>query len=325
MKPVLYTLIALIIVAGLVLGGALGYGWHLFKSPGPLETETVYLLEKGTGLRALAADLEKNTIINNNLAFVFGVRLKENAARLQAGEYLVPAGISGMDLMALFVSGKVIERRLTIPEGLQSREIKALVEAAPGLAGEITREMPEGAFLPETYQYRLGDSRDELIGRMAAAMQGAIASVIATTPLPKEIKSPEELVILASIVEKETAVPEERPRVAGVFLNRLRKGMMLQSDPTVVYGVTLGTRDLGRPLSKKDLATPTAYNTYQMMGLPKGPIANPGLESLSAVLQPEETKFLYFVADGTGGHAFSTTLDGHNDNVRKWRKLNKNK
>ncbi|MCC3304860.1 endolytic transglycosylase MltG [Sneathiella sp. HT1-7] len=325
MRPVLYTLIALIVGAGLALGGALGYGWHLFKSPGPLETETVYVLKKGTGLRALATELEKNSIINNELSFILGVRIEENAARLQAGEYLVPAAISGIDLMALFVSGKVIERRLTIPEGLQSREIKALVEAAPGLEGEITREMPEGAFLPETYQYRLGDSRDELVGRMAAAMQGAIASVIATTPLPKEIKTPEDLVILASIVEKETAVPEERPRVAGVFLNRLRKGMMLQSDPTVVYGVTLGKRDLGRPLSKKDLATPTEYNTYQMMGLPKGPIANPGLESLSAVLQPEETKFLYFVADGTGGHAFSTTLDGHNDNVRKWRKLNKNK
>ncbi len=323
MKPVLYTLIALIITAGLALGGALGYGWHLFKSPVPLETETVYLLNKGTGLRTLARDLEKNHIINNDLSFILGVRIEENSARLQAGEYLVPAAISGMDLMALFVSGKVIERRLTIPEGLQSREIKALVEAAPGLEGEIMRDMPEGAFLPETYQYRLGDSRDELVGRMAAAMQGAIASVIATTPLPKEIKSPEELVILASIVEKETAVPEERPRVAGVFLNRLRKGMMLQSDPTVVYGVTLGTRDLGRPLSKKDLATPTDYNTYQMMGLPKGPIANPGLESLSAVLQPEETKFLYFVADGTGGHAFSATLDGHNENVRKRRKLNK--
>ena len=325
MKPVLYTLIALILGAGLVLGGALGYGWHLFKSPGPLKTETVYLLEKGTGLRTLAMELEKNSIINNDLAFILGVRIEENAARLQAGEYRIPAKISGMELMALFVSGKVIERRLTIPEGLQSREIKALVEAAPGLEGEITREMPEGAFLPETYQYRLGDSRDELVGRMAAAMQGAIASVIATTPLPEEIKSPEELVILASIVEKETAVAEERPRVAGVFLNRLRMGMMLQSDPTVIYGITLGERDLGRPLSKKDLATPTEYNTYQMTGLPKGPIANPGVESLSAVLLPEETKFLYFVADGTGGHAFSTTLEGHNENVRKWRKLNKNK
>ncbi|MBO0334515.1 endolytic transglycosylase MltG [Sneathiella sp. CAU 1612] len=325
MRPVLYTLIALIVGAGLALAGILGYGWHLFNAEGPLDTETVYVLEKGTGLRALAVDLEKNQIINNDLAFVLGVRLEDKAARLQAGEYQIPAAISGIDLMALFVSGKVIERRLTIPEGLQSREIKALIEAAPGLEGEITRNMPEGAFLPETYQYRLGDSRDELIDRMATAMQGAIDSVIASTPLPPELKSEADLVILASIVEKETALAEERPRVAGVFLNRLRKGMMLQSDPTVVYGITEGMRDLGRPLSKKDLATPTDYNTYQMMGLPKGPIANPGLESLSAVLQPEETKFLYFVADGTGGHAFSTTLAGHNDNVRKWRKLNKKK
>ncbi len=323
MKRLVYGLVAVVLIGAALLAGTVGYGWHLFTADGPLETETVYVLEKGTGLRSLASDLEENQFINNDLSFILGVRIEDNAARLQAGEYLVPANISGMDLMALFVSGKVIARRLTIPEGLQSREIKALVEAAPGLEGEITRDMPEGAFLPETYHYRLGDSREELVGRMAAAMQEAVSSVIAATPLPPEIKSPEELVILASIVEKETAIAKERPRVAGVFLNRLRRGMKLQSDPTVVYGVTDGKSDLGRPLSKKDLATPNDYNTYQMMGLPKGPIANPGLESLTAVLQPEETKYLYFVADGTGGHAFSATLAGHNDNVRKWRQLNK--
>ncbi|MZR30960.1 endolytic transglycosylase MltG [Sneathiella litorea] len=323
MKRLVYGLVAVVLIGAALLAGTVGYGWHLFTADGPLETETVYVLEKGTGLRSLASDLEENQFINNDLSFILGVRIEDNAARLQAGEYLVPANISGMDLMALFVSGKVISRRLTIPEGLQSREIKALVEAAPGLEGEITRDMPEGAFLPETYHYRLGDSREELVGRMAAAMQEAVSSVIAATPFPPEIKSPEELVILASIVEKETAIAKERPRVAGVFLNRLRRGMKLQSDPTVVYGVTDGKSDLGRPLSKKDLATPNDYNTYQMMGLPKGPIANPGLESLTAVLQPEETKYLYFVADGTGGHAFSATLAGHNDNVRKWRQLNK--
>ncbi len=324
-KRILYALLVLVLVGAIAVAGTLGYGWQLFKSPGPLKAETVYVVKKGTGLRALADDLKKNDIINNDLAFILGVKLEENASRLQAGEYRVPAAISGIELMRLFVSGKVIERLLTIPEGLQSREIRALVEAAPGLEGEITRDMPEGAFLPESYQYRLGDTRDALVDRMAQAMQGAIAAVTATTPLPEVIKNSEELITLASIVEKETALPEERPLVAGVFLNRLRKGMKLQSDPTVVYGITGGQRDLGRPLSKKDLATPTDYNTYQMTGLPKGPIANPGLESLRAVLQPEETTFLYFVADGTGGHAFSVTLDEHNDNVRKWRKLNQNK
>ncbi|MCF8468490.1 MAG: endolytic transglycosylase MltG [Sneathiella sp.] len=322
MKSIASVLLVLVLIAA-VLAGAAAYGWHLFKIPGPLAQDTVFVLEKGTGLRVLARKLKENNIINNDLSFILGVRIEENSARLQAGEYRVPAGISGEALMALFVSGKVIERLLTIPEGLQSREIKALIDAAPGLEGEITRPMPEGAFLPESYQYRLGDTRDELVARMAAGMQEAVANLMRETPPPPEIRTAAELIILASIVEKETALPEERPRVAAVFLNRLRKGMKLQSDPTVVYGITEGTRDLDRPLSRKDLAAETPYNTYQISGLPKGPIANPGLDSLKAVLQPEQTSSLYFVADGTGGHAFSDTLEQHNENVRKWRKLNK--
>tara|TARA_R110002095_G_scaffold101502_1_gene89192 strand:+ start:4778 stop:5758 length:981 start_codon:yes stop_codon:yes gene_type:complete len=322
-KRVLIGLTAFFLLGVVAAGGVAALAWSLFTSPGPFEGETVYILKKGTGLRALSADLEEKGIINNAYVFVFGVRLEEKSGQLQAGEYLIPYAISGRDLMNLFVSGKVIERLITIPEGLQSREIRALVAAAPGLEGEITRPMPEGAFLPESYQYRLGDTRDELLDRMATAMQAAIASITAAHPLPPEIKSEEELVILASIIEKETAIAAERPRVAGVFLNRLRKGMKLQSDPTVVYGITEGSRDLGRLLSRKDLATANDYNTYQMTGLPKGPIANPGVESLQSVVQPEETDYLYFVADGTGGHAFSLTLDEHNANVRKWRKLNK--
>ncbi|WP_340150054.1 endolytic transglycosylase MltG [uncultured Sneathiella sp.] len=322
-KKFLIGLTALFLLAVVAIGGIAAVGWTLFTSPGPFEGETVYILKKGTGLRALSADLQEKAIINNQYAFIFGVRLEQKSGQLQAGEYRIPYAISGQDLMNLFVSGKVIERLITIPEGLQSREIRALVEAADGLEGEITRPMPEGAFLPESYQYRLGDTRDELLDRMAAAMQTAIAVITAAHPLPPEIKSEEEMVILASIIEKETAVAAERPRVAGVFLNRLRKGMKLQSDPTVVYGVTGGTRDLGRLLSRKDLATVNDYNTYQMTGLPAGPIANPGIESLQSVVQPEETDYLYFVADGTGGHAFSLTLDEHNANVRKWRQLNK--
>lgn len=322
-KKLLIGLSALLLLAVVAAGGVAALAWTLFTTPGPFEGETVYVLEKGTGLRALSTDLQEKGFINSKYAFIFGVRLEQKSGQLQAGEYRIPYAISGQQLMNLFVSGKVIERQLTIPEGLQSREIRALVAAAPGLEGEITRPMPEGAFLPETYQYRLGDSRDELLDRMAAALQAAVTATIAAHPLPPEIKSEEELVILASIIEKETAVAAERPRVAGVFLNRLRIGMKLQSDPTVVYGVTKGSRDLGRLLSRKDLATPNEYNTYQMTGLPKGPIANPGVESLQSVVQPEETKYLYFVADGTGGHAFARTLDEHNANVRKWRKLNK--
>jgi len=324
-RKFIYGLLALLLLGLIAAGGIAAYGWSLFTAPGPLSAETVYILKKGTGLRALAEDLQKNSIINNNYAFIFGVRVEEKAGRLQAGEYRLPAGISGRELMDLFASGKVIERLLTIPEGLQSREIRALIEAAEGLEGEITREMPEGAFLPESYQYRLGDTRDQLLDRMRGAMQRAIETVLAEAPLPPELKSPEELVILASIVEKETAVAAERPLVAGVFLNRLRIGMMLQSDPTVIYGLTEGRDDLGRLLSRKDLATVNDYNTYQMAGLPKGPIANPGIESLRAVMQPEKSDYLYFVADGTGGHAFTRTLEEHNRNVRNWRQLNQKK
>lgn len=323
MKSIAYTLIALILLAGVVVAGTVSYGWHLFTAPGPLANETVFVLEKGTGLRKLAGQLEQNNIINNDLAFIFGVTVEDNSGRLQAGEYDIPAAVTGEALMALFVSGKVVMHRLTIPEGLQSREIRALVAAAEGLEGEITQPMPEGAFLPETYYYHLGDSRDDLVERMADSMTAATTELMQGNNSVPEIKTAEELVTLASIIEKETGLAAERPHVAGVFLNRLRKGMKLQSDPTVTYGITEGKRDLDRPLSRKDLATATAYNTYQISGLPKGPIANPGLDSLKAVLAPEKTDNLYFVADGSGGHAFSATLDEHNKNVRKWRKLQK--
>jgi peptidoglycan lytic transglycosylase G len=325
MKRVYFFIIALFIVASLAVASVAGYGWHLFKSPGPLDTETVFLLEKGTGLRSLSKSLHQKHIINNDLAFVFGVKIEKMGRNLRAGEYLVPAGISGMDLMNLFVSGKVIERKITIPEGLESREIRDLILQAEGLKGEITVPMPEGAFLPETYHYQLGDTRDELVSRMAEEMQQMVTEIWKLRDPNSEIKTKEDLVTLASIVEKETALPAERPHVAGVFLNRLRIGMKLQSDPTVVYGITMGKRDLGRPLSKKDLASQNEYSTYFIAGLPKGPIANPGEESLRSVLAPLETKSLYFVADGTGGHAFAETLDEHNANVRKWRKLNKKK
>lgn len=325
MKRVYVFIIALFIIVALTVASAGGYGWYLFKSPGPLAAETTFLLEKGTGLRSLSNILRKNRIINNDLAFVFGVKIEKMGRNLRAGEYLIPAGVSGMELMNLFVSGKVIERKITIPEGLESREIRELIAQAEGLEGEITVAMPEGGFLPETYYYQLGDTRDELVIRMAEDMQEMVTKVWKLRDPNSEIKTKEDLIILASIVEKETALPAERPHVAGVFLNRLRIGMKLQSDPTVVYGVTMGKRDLGRPLSKKDLASANEYSTYYIGGLPKGPIANPGEESLRSVLAPLETESLYFVADGTGGHAFAKTLDEHNANVRKWRKLNKKK
>jgi len=325
MKRSIYFIAALLVLGTIAVAGIRAYAWHLFTSPGPLVEETVFLVEKGAGLRSLAGQLESRNIIHNDLAFILGVKIEERGRQLRAGEYILPTAISGRDLMNLFVSGKVKPRRLTIPEGLQSREIRALVMTAEGLEGDITVAMPEGAFLPETYHYHLGDSRDELITRMANDMRAKAQELWNVATRPPEISSLEGLVILASIVEKETGIASERSHVAGVFINRLRKGMKLQSDPTVVYGITEGKQDLGRPLSRKDLASKTEYNTYYITGLPKGPITNPGLDSLRAVLAPKATKDLYFVADGSGGHAFSETLDEHNNNVRKWRKLNKKK
>ncbi len=325
MKRFIYLFTALVLLAAIGIAGLAAYGWQEFTKPGPLEEEVIYLVPKGTGLRPLAKDLKENNIINNELAFVFGVKLEEQGRLLRAGEYEVPASISGRDLMELFVSGKVLARRVTIPEGLQSREIREIILQAEGLTGEITVPMPEGAFLPETYHFHLGDSRDELVTRMAEDMQDLLKELWAAQKPPQEIKSLEELVILASIVEEETGLASERPHVAGVFINRLRKGMKLQSDPTVVYGLTEGKKEFGRLLSRKDLASKTDYNTYHISGLPKGPITNPGVDSIVAVLNPLKTKDLFFVADGTGGHAFAETLDEHNKNVRNWRKLNKKK
>lgn len=325
MKRTFYFIAALFLVVAVIAGGLAGYSWHLFKSPGPLAEETTFLVEKGTGLRELAVSLKNNGIITNELPFIFGVKIEEKGRQLRAGEYRMPVGISGYDVMNLFVSGKVLARRITIPEGLQSREIRELVMQAAGLEGEITIAMPEGAFLPETYHYNLGDSRDELVARMAEDMRVTTERLWNNATPPAGIKSREDLIILASVVEKETALASERPHVASVFINRLRKGMKLQSDPTVVFGITDGKHDLGRPISRKDLISKTDYNTYHISGLPKGPIANPGLDSLKAVLSPLQTKDLFFVADGTGGHAFAETLDEHNRNVRKWRKFNKEK
>ncbi len=325
MKRFIYLFSALIFIAAVGIAGLAAYGWQQFTKAGPLQEETIFLVPKGTGLRELANDLKDKNIIHNELAFVFGVKLEEQGRQLRAGEYEVPAAISGHDLMELFVSGKVLARRVTIPEGLQSREIRDLIMQADGLTGDITVAMPEGAFLPETYHFHLGDSRDELVTRMAEDMQSLLKQLWEAYPPPPEIKSLEDLVILASIVEEETGLASERPHVAGVFINRLRLGMKLQSDPTVVYGLTEGKKEFGRLLSRKDLASKTDYNTYHISGLPKGPITNPGIDSLLAVLNPLKTKDLFFVADGTGGHAFAETLDEHNRNVRNWRKLNKKK
>lgn len=294
-----------------------------YRVPGP-ESDTVVLIEKGGGVRQTAATLSQAGAIKDRGVFALGARITGADRYLRAGEYLIPAGATMADVIALLKSGETVARWLTVPEGHSVRQVMALLAADPVLSSEVSITPAEGTLLPETYHYSYGDSRSALLMRMQADMKAALDRLWPERKPGLPIDTVEDAVILASIVEKETAIPGERARIAGVFMNRLRKRMQMQSDPTIVYGIT-GGLPLGRPLRKSELERPTPYNTYTFAGLPPGPIANPGLDSLKAVLNPMDTKELYFVADGTGGHAFAVTYEDHQRNVRRWRKIENNR
>lgn len=289
-----------------------------FTSPGPLPVSSPIVIPSGTGLEGIAASLKRAGAIRHDFVFVIGARVAQKARSLKAGEYLIPASSSPRQVMDILASGKTVVRRLTIPEGLTAADVMNRLELAEGLTG-TAGDPVEGSLLPETYHFSYGDSRQDLIRRMQASMSETVARLWGTRSSGLPIKSPEEAVILASIVERETGIPQERGLVAGVFVNRLKRGMRLQSDPTVAYGIA--PTGLDRPLTRADLRRPTPYNTYVIKGLPPTPIANPGVDAIRAVMNPVQTDYLYFVADGTGGHAFARTLAEHNRNVRKWRKI----
>ena len=312
---------AFLIVAGLAAGGLLAWGYGQFTRPGPAAHVVTLVLPRGGGLVDIARRLETAGVISDARLFAIGVRLHDRQADLKAGEYRMDAGISMRGVMDVLVGGITVVRRLTIPEGLLTAEIVALIAKADGLDGEIGDMPGEGRLLPETYHYSYGDDRAALIGRMTAAMDAALAELWATRAPDLPLQTPEEALILASIVERETAVPTERAHIAGVFVNRLKRGMRLQSDPTVAYGLTNGVQPLDRPLTRRDLTSKTAYNTYVIRRLPPGPIANPGRAAIAAVMRPLATKDLYFVADGSGGHAFAETFAEHRKNVRRWRQI----
>ena len=299
------------------------YGLDRFERAGPLAADTVVYIPNGSGLEAIAQQLERSGVIEDSLVFRLGVHALGAARGLRAGEFLFPAELSMREAVALLTGGRTVARRLTLAEGLTSIEVAALVEKAELLEGTVGAAPAEGSLLPETYYYARGDARADLVARMGRSRDRVLAELwIGRAPgLP--IATPEEAVVLASIVEKETGVAGERPLVASVFVNRLGRGMRLQSDATVIYGLTGGKGPLGRALTRKDLRAPGPYNTYLNAGLPPGPIANPGRAALEAVLNPAETDFLYFVADGSGGHAFAKTFAEHNRNVAKWRKFRK--
>lgn len=309
------------VVAALVVAAAAGLGtaWHLYQRPGPSAQPVTLVVAKGSGLRAIAEQLAAAGVIDHPLLFAAAAKLERQP--LKAGEYLFPAGISARAAVALLQSGATVVRRLTVPEGYTALQIMELMHRTAGLSGDVATPPPEGSLLPETYHFSFGDSRQELLQRMQQAMRDTLDALWEQRAPNLPLGSKADAVVLASIVERETAVPEERPRVAAVFLNRLRRGMKLQSDPTVIYGLSRGAGVLDRPLSKADLASVHPYNTYVIDGLPPAPIANPGQASLAAVLKPAATDDLYFVADGNGGHAFAKTLAEHNRNVARLRRI----
>jgi len=313
----------LFLVIAVVSAGLFVWSYGQFMRPGPLKADTQLVIPKGAGLKAIAGQLNEAGVIDRPWIFRAGVRLFGKDKGLQAGEYLFPAGASPSTAMQIILSGKTVVRKLTVAEGLTTDEIFALVAGAEGLEGLPGPRAAEGALLPETYHYAYGDSRRDMIGRMKQGMRDALANAWATRRSDLPIGSPEEALILASIIEKETASPEERSHIAGVFVNRLMRGMKLQSDPTVAYGIRLEDGASDRALTLADLKRPTPFNTYLIDGLPPAPISNPGRASIEAALNPIKTDDFYFVADGNGGHVFAKTLKAHNRNVAKWRKIKK--
>ncbi|MEE8371795.1 MAG: endolytic transglycosylase MltG [Sphingomonadales bacterium] len=308
------------LVSGLVGAAFLGTLGIAFRTAGPHGAGATVVVPKGAGLSRVAEILGKAGVISRQKVFTAVVRMKGEAGRLRAGEFRVPARASMKDILRILTLGEVIQHRLTIPEGLSVAEVLERLAADDILVGDPQEVPEEGTLLPETYYFARGETRSALLRRMEAA-QGDLLDQLWPARAPNlPLSGPLDAVILASIVEKETALEAERGHIAAVFLNRLTKGMRLQSDPTVIYGLTAGA-ELGRSLTKSDLDSDTPYNTYRIAGLPPTAIANPGRASLEAVLGPPASTDLYFVADGSGGHVFAATLAEHNRNVARWRRI----
>jgi len=313
----------MIAVLTMLAGGAAFYFGKLqFTQPGPLTEPASVVVARGADLDTISGQLRRQNVIDSDLVFTTAVRLYKAGDRLKAGEYLFDPGVSMEQVLEDLISGRSVLQAITFPEGLTSQQIVSRLNADPVLTGEITESPSEGALMPDTYKYTRGMTRQQILDQMKRAQERAVEEIWARRSPDLPIETPEEFVTLASIVEKETGKADERPRVAAVFINRLRQGMRLQSDPTIIYGLFGGAgKPSDRPIMKADLEKETPYNTYRVSGLPPTPIANPGRAALEAVADPSRTDELYFVADGTGGHAFAATLDDHNRNVARWRRV----
>lgn len=310
-----------LLAAMLLFLGVLGWfagGWF---ASGPLDKDTAFTVPDGSSLSSVAVKLETEGAIASAAAFKLRARIFGAGSTIKAGEFMLPAGASMSQVLNRIAGDQVLRRFVTIPEGMPSIMVYERLMANPLLTGEIAVPA-EGSVLPDTYEIQRGDSRQAVLDRMQAAMQRALAEEWEKRGPDTVVRSPAEAVVLASIVEKETGKPGERKMVAGLYSNRIRTGMLLQADPTIIYPITNG-KPLGRRIRQSEINAVNGYNTYTMTGLPKGPITNPGRESLAAVLNPARTDVLYMVADGTGGHAFGRTLQEHNANVEKWYTIRK--
>ena len=307
-------LIVLVVAVAIVLvAGRFVYGWY---GAGPLAKETAFIVPDGSSLTSVAAKLEAEGAIRSSDAFLTPAQLLGSAEPIKAGEFLLPEGASGARILDILQGSAVVRRFVVVPEGMPSIMVHERLMKQPLLTGTIPVPT-EGSLLPDSYDFERGESRAAVVARMQAAMTRTLKEQWAKRAPGIAVKTPAEALSLAAIVEKETGKPSERRMVAGLYSNRLRTGMMLQADPTIIYPITRG-KPLGRRIRQSEIAAINDYNTYSMVGLPKGPITNPGRESIAAVLNPAKTEALYMVADGTGGHAFANTLDEHNANVAKW-------
>ena len=308
-----------LIVISIAVGIGLFIGKQRFEAPGPLAEDKLVNIPRGLGIRDIADLLQREGVIDQPYVFMGSVIALKARGELKYGEYQFNKEANVADVVDTITEGKVVQHAFTIPEGLTSEQIIARLLENDALTGQIKEIPREGTLLPETYKFTRGMTREQIIQRMQQAHRRVLQEVWERRMPDLPVKIPEQLVTLASIVEKETGKPDERTRVAAVFVNRLKGRMRLQSDPTIIYGLTGGKGSLGRPILKSEIEQPTPYNTYVVDGLPPGPIANPGRASLEAAANPARTKELYFVADGTGGHVFSDNYAEHQKNVARLR------